>query len=149
MRKPGRRTLSLVAIAVLGSAGGAAVAGRPDARGAAAADSAPWRPPIRPRPAMTAAKARSKPKGRKGKDKDKEEPKPVPVELARASAGGIAAYYRAASVIEADRLVDLVARVRRPGPPGDGRGGQTGSTRDRCWPSWRTSANDPAGARPS
>jgi len=36
----------------------------------------------------------------------------VPVELARASRRQIAAFYRAASVIEADRLVDLVTRVQ-------------------------------------
>jgi len=36
----------------------------------------------------------------------------VPVELARASRRQIAAFYRAASVIEADRLVDLVAKVQ-------------------------------------
>ncbi len=43
-------------------------------------------------------------------DKDPEE-LPVPVELASVSARGISAYYRAASVIEADRLVELVSRV--------------------------------------
>jgi membrane fusion protein (multidrug efflux system) len=36
---------------------------------------------------------------------------PVPVEVARTERRSIAAYYRAASVIEADRLVDLVAKV--------------------------------------
>ncbi len=49
----------------------------------------------------------------KDKDKDgKQEPEvmPVPVELAQARAHGISAYYRAASVIEADRLVDLPSR---------------------------------------
>ncbi|MFH2052706.1 MAG: efflux RND transporter periplasmic adaptor subunit [bacterium] len=45
------------------------------------------------------------------KDKDGPEVMPIPVELARAEARGIAAYYRAASVVEADRLVDLVAKV--------------------------------------
>ncbi len=35
----------------------------------------------------------------------------VPVELARAERRGIAAYYKAASVIEADRLVDMVSKV--------------------------------------
>lgn len=45
------------------------------------------------------------------KDKDGKEIMPIPVELARAEARGIAAYYRAASVVEADRLVDLVAKV--------------------------------------
>jgi len=48
-------------------------------------------------------------KSKKGK-KDKPEVKPVPVELAAVTDRGIAAYYRAASVIEADRLVDLVSR---------------------------------------
>jgi membrane fusion protein, multidrug efflux system len=36
---------------------------------------------------------------------------PVPVELALVEGRGIAAYYRAASVIEADRLVDLFSRA--------------------------------------
>jgi len=36
---------------------------------------------------------------------------PVPVRLALVEGRGISAYYRAASVIEADRLVDLVSRV--------------------------------------
>ena len=47
------------------------------------------------------------------RDKDGKEipaPAPVPVELAEVEGRGIAAYYRAASVVEADRLVDLVAR---------------------------------------
>lgn len=42
---------------------------------------------------------------------DSPERVPVPVELARAETRSIAAFYRAASVIEADRLVDLVAKV--------------------------------------
>jgi membrane fusion protein, multidrug efflux system len=41
---------------------------------------------------------------------DKPEVMPVPVELAQAQAHGISSYYRAASVIEADRLVDLTCR---------------------------------------
>lgn len=45
----------------------------------------------------------------KNKD-DKPEVMPVPVELAQVQAHGISAYYRAASVIEADRLVDLTSR---------------------------------------
>lgn len=45
------------------------------------------------------------------KDNDKPEVMPVPVELAQASAHGISAYYRAASVIEADRMVDLTCRT--------------------------------------
>ncbi len=49
-----------------------------------------------------------------GSDKeesDEPEVMPVPVELAVVSGRGIAAYYRAASVIEADRLVELVAKT--------------------------------------
>ncbi|MDX2474679.1 MAG: efflux RND transporter periplasmic adaptor subunit, partial [Candidatus Krumholzibacteria bacterium] len=44
---------------------------------------------------------------------DSDEPKvmAVPVELAQVEGRGIAAYYRAASVIEADRLVELVAKT--------------------------------------
>ncbi|MEN8006976.1 MAG: efflux RND transporter periplasmic adaptor subunit [Candidatus Krumholzibacteriota bacterium] len=42
----------------------------------------------------------------------KPEEKPVPVELARVEGRGISSYYRAASVIEADRLVELVSRTR-------------------------------------
>jgi membrane fusion protein (multidrug efflux system) len=42
---------------------------------------------------------------------DEPEVVPVPVELARAQRRSIAAFYRSASVIEADRLVDLVAKV--------------------------------------
>ncbi|MBK7770149.1 MAG: efflux RND transporter periplasmic adaptor subunit [bacterium] len=114
MRKPGRRTITLVAIAVLALGGGAGLwlAGRmpgvpaPTFGAMAATDTTAAGDDA------TDTKAKDKPKGRKGKDKDKEEPKPVPVELARASARGIEAYYRAASVIEADRLVDLVARVQ-------------------------------------
>jgi len=46
-------------------------------------------------------------------DEDKEpEVMPIPVELAEVDGRGIAAYYRAASVIEADRLVDLVCRTQ-------------------------------------
>ncbi|MBE0566524.1 MAG: efflux RND transporter periplasmic adaptor subunit [Krumholzibacteria bacterium] len=47
-------------------------------------------------------------KDKKGEDK---ETPAVPVELARVDARGIAAYYRAASVLEADRLVELPART--------------------------------------
>ncbi len=112
MRKPGKRTITLAAIAVLALGGGAGLwlAGRmpgvpaPIFGAMAATDTTSA--------GDDAGKGKDKPKGRKGKDKDKEEPKPVPVELARASARGIEAYYRAASVIEADRLVDLVARVQ-------------------------------------
>lgn len=49
-------------------------------------------------------------KGNKGKDGEEEETPPVPVELAQAGPRRISAYYRASSVIEADRHVDLVAR---------------------------------------
>ena len=49
-------------------------------------------------------------KDKKGDD-DKPEIMPVPVELALASAHGISSYYRAASVIEADRMVDLTCRT--------------------------------------
>jgi membrane fusion protein, multidrug efflux system len=44
-------------------------------------------------------------------DDDKPEVMPVPVELALAKAHGISSYYRAASVIEADRMVDLTCRT--------------------------------------
>ena len=44
-------------------------------------------------------------------EEDKPEVQPVPVELALVEGRGIAAYYRAASVIEADRLVELVGRT--------------------------------------
>jgi len=52
--------------------------------------------------------AKDKKKGKKGKD-EKEAP-PVPVELAVAEARPISAYYRASSVIEADRHVELVSK---------------------------------------
>jgi RND family efflux transporter MFP subunit len=45
-------------------------------------------------------------------DENGEKIKPVPVELCLVEARGIAAYYRAASVIEADRLVQLVSRIQ-------------------------------------
>lgn len=45
------------------------------------------------------------------KDKDKKETPPVPVELAVAEARPISAYYRASSVIEADRHVELVSKM--------------------------------------
>lgn len=44
-------------------------------------------------------------------ESDEAEVIPVPVELALVEGRGIAAYYRAASVIEADRLVELVAKT--------------------------------------
>ncbi len=46
-------------------------------------------------------------------DRDDDEPEeiPVPVELACVEKRAIAAFYRSASVIEADRMVDLVAKV--------------------------------------
>jgi membrane fusion protein (multidrug efflux system) len=43
--------------------------------------------------------------------KEKPEVMPIPVEAAQVAARGIAAYYRAASVIEADRLVELPCRA--------------------------------------
>ena len=47
------------------------------------------------------------------KDSDAEpDEKPIPVELSRVEGRGISSYYRAASVIEADRLVELVSRTR-------------------------------------
>jgi RND family efflux transporter MFP subunit len=48
-----------------------------------------------------------------GSERDEDEPEqvPVPVELAKVERRSIAAFYRAASVVEADRLVDLVAKV--------------------------------------
>ncbi|MCB1182456.1 efflux RND transporter periplasmic adaptor subunit [bacterium] len=46
-----------------------------------------------------------------GNEDGKPEVKPVPVELALVEGRSIAAYYRAASVIEADRLVALVGRT--------------------------------------
>ena len=45
-------------------------------------------------------------------DDEKPEEKPIPVELSRVEGRGISSYYRAASVIEADRLVELVSRTR-------------------------------------
>ncbi len=56
----------------------------------------------------TGAAAPAVAKGRR--DKQEPEVPAVPVELALVEGRGIAAYYRAASVIEADRLVDVVAR---------------------------------------
>ncbi len=48
-----------------------------------------------------------------GEDEEKDpEDVAVPVQLARAERRGIDAYYKAASVIEADRLVDLVTKVQ-------------------------------------
>ncbi|MBZ0269686.1 efflux RND transporter periplasmic adaptor subunit [bacterium] len=47
--------------------------------------------------------------GKDGKDKEDEKPA-IPVELALAEARRISAYYRASSVIEADRHVDLVSK---------------------------------------
>lgn len=47
------------------------------------------------------------------KDGDEEKkPLPILVELAKVEGRGISAYYRSASVIEADRLVDLVSRTQ-------------------------------------
>lgn len=49
---------------------------------------------------------------RDGDGEKEEEAAAVPVELARVDRRGIDAYYKAASVIEADRLVDLVTKVQ-------------------------------------
>jgi membrane fusion protein (multidrug efflux system) len=46
------------------------------------------------------------------KDKDEKEEVPVPVELAKAERRPLAAYYRASSVLEADRHVELVSKVQ-------------------------------------
>jgi membrane fusion protein (multidrug efflux system) len=98
MSGKGRRLIwSLVAAGVLAAGGtglhlgGKLPFGGP--KGVAAADST----------AVAAGKAKSK--------AGKPEVMPVPVELARVDGRGIAAYYRAASVIEADRLVELVGRT--------------------------------------
>ncbi len=129
MRKPRRKTVVLIATAVvlLVAAGGLWLSGqlpgapvppfgtmaRADTTGAADAKSGHAAEKDADKDAE-----KDKDKGRRsgkarGKGKDQEaEIKPVPVELARADTRGIAAYYRAASVIEADRLVDLVARVQ-------------------------------------
>ena len=45
-------------------------------------------------------------------DGEKDEEPPVPVQLALVEGRGISAYYRAASVIEADRLVELVSKIQ-------------------------------------
>jgi membrane fusion protein (multidrug efflux system) len=50
--------------------------------------------------------------GAKGETGEKPEEKPIPVELCRVAGRGISSYYRAASVIEADRLVELVSRAQ-------------------------------------
>lgn len=111
MKKPSRKTVlwTVAAAAVLATAGGLWFSGRlpgapaPGAVALAATDTT----------AAAAAESGREAKARRGKGKDKEaEVKPVPVELERAGSRGISAYYRAASVIEADRLVDLVARVQ-------------------------------------
>lgn len=64
-------------------------------------------------PGSPAATADADKKGKKGEKEDV----PVPVELARAESRAISSYYRASSVVEADRQVQLVAkttgRVRR------------------------------------
>lgn len=49
--------------------------------------------------------------GKKKGKKGEEEPLPVPVELARVESREISAFYRASSVVEADRQVELVAKV--------------------------------------
>ena len=113
MRKPGKKTVVLTAavVVLLAGAGGLWLSGKlpgapaPSLGTMARADTT----------AAAGDDAKSGQAKGKGKEKDKDkdaEVKPVPVELARADTRGIAAYYRAASVIEADRLVDLVARVQ-------------------------------------
>lgn len=66
--------------------------------------------PFLPGGPETADAAGNKGEKKKGK-KGEEEPLPVPVELARAESREISAYYRASSVVEADRQVQLVAKV--------------------------------------
>lgn len=104
MKKPSRKTvlLTVAAAAALAGAGGLWFSGNlPGAP-------APGRGALAASDTTNAA-----PDGKSKRGKDKEsEVKPVPVELERADSRGISAYYRAASVIEADRLVDLVARVQ-------------------------------------
>lgn len=51
-------------------------------------------------------------KDTKKKDKDEKEDVPVPVELAKAQRQPLAAYYRASSVLEADRHVELVSKIQ-------------------------------------
>jgi membrane fusion protein (multidrug efflux system) len=48
----------------------------------------------------------------KKKDDDEKEDVPVPVELAKAERRPLAAYYRASSVMEADRHVELVSKIQ-------------------------------------
>ena len=50
--------------------------------------------------------------GEEKPDEEEEEIVAVPVELSQVSRRAIAAYYKAASVVEADRLVDLVAKTQ-------------------------------------
>lgn len=115
MRKPGRKTLSVAAAAVLVLGGGAGLWLTGRLPGVAAPTMATMAAADTTGASAAGDSTAAKPKRHKGKGKDKEkeaEVKPVPVELARVSTRGISAYYRAASVIEADRLVDLVARVQ-------------------------------------
>ena len=67
---------------------------------------APWLPAFASSPSADA----DDPDGGK-KDKDEEEIVPVPVELARAEPRRISAFYRAASIVEADRQVEIVTKV--------------------------------------
>jgi membrane fusion protein (multidrug efflux system) len=116
MRKPARKTilLTVAAVGALAGASGLWFAGRlpgvpaPTFGTMAAADTTAAGDAADKADPAAGPGRRDKGKG-KGKDA---EVKPVPVELARAGTRGISAYYRAASVIEADRLVDLVARVQ-------------------------------------
>lgn len=103
MSMPGRKTILILGAVVLVAGGGFALwqggvlpfaqdvdmaAAAADSTGAAVAD------------------------GASGDSDGKPEEKPVPVELTRVEGRGISSYYRAASVIEADRLVELVSRTR-------------------------------------
>jgi len=55
---------------------------------------------------------KSSKKGDQDKDEDEKEEVPVPVELAKAERRPLAAYYRASSVLEADRHVELVSKIQ-------------------------------------
>jgi len=72
--------------------------------------------PVGPGGEVAAAEADSTDSGEiagiNGDGQGKPEEKPIPVELSLVEGRGISSYYRAASVIEADRLVELVSRTR-------------------------------------
>ena len=106
MRKRNKRliwVLSLVAVAVIAAAGFWLIGKQPfgsDTAKAGDADSV-----------QVAVADDDQDAARDGKDGEPEEV-PVPVELGRVQRRPIAAFYRAASVIEANRLVDLVTKVQ-------------------------------------